>query len=118
MKVYNIVSDGDGGVVVTTYATRDMAEAAYLELVYASGLGNFEDYEEAWDAVQDDADNSDWNVWITETHLQGSTPIKNALGALNDALTRLEINDLEGEEQPYVEAVHTAATNLDNMLKG
>lgn len=69
--IYLIVSEGQGGTLVTAYATKDDRDAAYTTLIETNYGETFQTADEAWDYMDARSSETGWNCYTTDTFLYG-----------------------------------------------
>lgn len=123
MKIWTVTYNDDSGVAASVFLDHEEAESAVSEWVdsYQRKFPNVDfsgHWQDVLEALQEQPDFMDGVV--LEEHTITPTPyldaMREALAALNVARERLRMNDLHGEEQPYIEDCATAILGLESIF--
>lgn len=114
MKIFTLVTDSNAGTFCEVYHTEwDRDTRCYAICVDQwtpkDGLMPT-NWREAYSTMQDRS--AEWWLHISEHDVSAHPAVKEAVATLNVCRERLEMNDLEGEELPFIEDIDTALSML------
>lgn len=120
MKIWTISSDTDGdGAITAVYHTKDAAQSAFARIVAASWASVWaeakpmpEDITTAWRQLCTVPGFFDV-VTMEEHDLTEHRAVKEAIATLHGTIDRLQMNDMNGEEGPFIEDCQTAIKLLE-----
>lgn len=118
MKLFTIIANDDTGPRAAAYFTQQDADSAFARMVAASwqswkgeGVPMPDDAATAYGTLTEDPGFFD-TIHRDEFDLSYHPAVREARAALNVALERLQMNNLKGEENPFIEDCETALAML------
>lgn len=119
MKLWTITTNDDDGTRTATFFTQETADSAFARMVAASWTSWYgedkpmpEDAEQAYDQLSGEPGFFD-QIHRDEFDLSYHPAVREARATLNVALERLQMNDIGGEEAPFIEDCETALKMLE-----
>ena len=109
MKIWTITTSDDSGTATQAHTTEASARAQYARIVAASWESWFgesaapmpDDTAKAWGVLSDQTGFLD-TVTLEEHDITTHPAVREALAALELAQERLRMNDMDGEELPFI----------------